>query len=55
MDLARNRIDLRVVPRPLNALNGDAGHSFTVKGPLSHPAIALAAGGADLRGNYGCD
>ncbi|MBB6309577.1 AsmA-like C-terminal region-containing protein [Xanthobacter tagetidis] len=55
VDLARNRIDLRVVPRPLNALNGDAGHSFTVKGPLSHPAIALATGGADLRGNYGCD
>ncbi|TCT04609.1 AsmA-like C-terminal region-containing protein [Aquabacter spiritensis] len=55
IDLPRNRIDLLVVPRPLNALFGESGHSFTVKGPLGGPSIALAAGGGDLRGRFGCD
>lgn len=55
VDLVRNRIDLRVVPRPLHALNGEPGHSFTVKGPLSGPAIELASsGGIDLRGRHSC-
>lgn len=55
IDLPRNRIDLLVVPRPLNALFGEAGQSFTVKGALGGPSIALASGGGDLRGRFGCD
>lgn len=55
IDLPRNRIDLLVVPRPLNALFGEAGHSFTVKGALASPSIALASGGTDLKGRVGCD
>ena len=55
IDLPRNRIDLLVVPRPLNSLFGETGHSFTVKGALAAPSIALASGGADLKGRVGCD
>lgn len=55
VDLVRNRIDLRVAPRPLNAPDGPAGHSFTVKGSLSSPSIALASAGNDPHGRYGCD
>lgn len=56
INLVRNTVDLYMVPRPLNALNGAAGYSFTVKGSLDSPAIGMASGGgAGLKGNYRCD
>ncbi|MFG1240517.1 AsmA-like C-terminal region-containing protein [Xanthobacter autotrophicus DSM 597] len=54
VDLVRNRIDLRVAPRPLNAPEGPAGHSFTVTGALSSPSIELASSGNDPGGRYSC-
>lgn len=55
VDLVRNRIDLRVAPRPLDAPDGPAGHSFTVKGALSSPSISLASAGNDPGGRYSCN
>lgn len=55
VDLVRSRIDLRVAPRPINAPDSAPGHSFTVRGALSSPSIALAPAGNDPRGHYGCD
>lgn len=55
VDLVRGRVDLHVVPRPLNDPNGEAGYSFTIKGPLAGPSIVRGSGGGDLRGRYGCD
>lgn len=55
VDLVRNRIDLRVAPRPINSPDAAPGHSFTVKGPLTSPDIALASGGGDPQGRYGCE
>jgi len=54
VDPADNAINLFVVPRPLNS--SAAGYSFTVKGRLNAPAVALATGSAPavLRGNYSC-
>lgn len=56
INLVRNTVDLYMVPRPLNALGGAAGYSFTVKGSLNGPAIGMATGGGGgLKGNYRCD
>lgn len=55
VDLVRNRIDLRVAPRPITAPDGPPGHSFTVKGSLSSPAIAMASAGNEPHGRYSCE
>lgn len=39
VNMARETVDLDFTPRPLNG--GGAGYSFTVKGPLAKPAVAL--------------
>ncbi|MDE1570870.1 AsmA-like C-terminal region-containing protein [Aquabacter sp. P-9] len=56
INLVRNTVDLYMVPRPLNALGGAAGYSFTVKGNLDSPTIGMASGGGTgLKGNYRCE
>ncbi|GLI21665.1 uncharacterized protein involved in outer membrane biogenesis [Xanthobacter flavus] len=55
VDLVRNRIDLRVAPRPITAPDGPPGHSFTVKGSLSSPSIAMASAGNEPHGRYSCE
>ncbi|OYZ89854.1 MAG: hypothetical protein B7X99_18535 [Rhizobiales bacterium 17-65-6] len=39
VNMARETVDLDFTPSPLNG--GGAGYSFTVKGPLAKPAVAL--------------